>query len=390
MESFESATAQTLREISRHCDFLIQTFSATRRPSTPPTLDRPFADINLRDYISVKCSECSEALRRLRLSQYTSTELFGIYVHSVETFAAKASQMALAAYVPAGSSGTTSEIVGALEAFMQRKCDSFQELLLATVQEGLEVAVSNSPAEDDDGDDPDDGTSSDDEEAAGAGDAQRYTPQTVAILERVFERTSSITHAEKNRIANAIGLTPRQVTVWFCNRRYRHSPSDSAPTPATKFESSKKRELDPHQAGDDTEEDVKSDGENVEELLLTTIQGGKKRLELDVSESAGEEEDDSDDDQDSGSFSSEDGAAETADARERPSDVVALLDRALERNMNITQAEMNHIAKLINLTPQQVTVWFQKCRDQLKLSDGALTPAMQPESSKGRGLASQH
>ncbi|CAD6970137.1 unnamed protein product [Tilletia controversa] len=264
--------------------------------------------------------------------------------------------MALAAYVPAGSSGTTSEIV----------------------------------AEDDDGDDPDDGTSSDDEEAAGAGDAQRYTPQTVAILERVFERTSSITHAEKNRIANAIGLTPRQVTVWFCNRRYRHSPSDSAPTPAAKFESSKKRELDPHQAGDDTEEDVKSDGENVEELLLTTIQEGKKRLELDVSESAGEEEDDSDDDQDSGSFSSEDGAAETADARERPSDVVALLDRALERNMNITQAEMNHIAKLINLTPQQVTVWFQKCRDQLKLSDGALTPAMQPESSKGRGLASQH
>ncbi|CAD6984145.1 unnamed protein product [Tilletia controversa] len=248
--------------------------------------------------------------------------------------------MALAAYVPAGSSGTTSEIV---------------------VQEGLEVAVSNSPAEDDDGDDPDDGTSSDDEEAAGAGDAQRYTPQTVAILERVFERTSSITHAEKNRIANAIGLTPRQVTVWFCNRRYRHSPSDSAPTPATKFESSKKRELDPHQAGDDTEEDVKR-----------------------------EEEDDSDDDQDSGSFSSEDGAAETADARERPSDVVALLDRALEGNMNITQAEMNHIAKLINLTPQQVTVWFQKCRDQLKLSDGALTPAMQPESSKGRGLASQH
>ncbi|CAD6950169.1 unnamed protein product [Tilletia caries] len=198
-------------------------------------------------------AEFSEALRQHRLSQSLSTELFDIYVRAVENFAAKASQVALMAKIPAGHTVTTSDFIQTLQNFMQRKCDSLQKVMLATVQEGkkrLEVEVSESAAEDEDDDDAsDDDSSSSSDDAADAGGARKHPPQALRILELAFERTSNITHAEKNRIARAIGLTPRQVTVWFQNRRNRRKP-ESARTPASQPESSKKRKLATLQTAD--------------------------------------------------------------------------------------------------------------------------------------------
>ncbi|KAE8260489.1 hypothetical protein A4X13_0g300 [Tilletia indica] len=128
---------------------------------------------------------------------------------------------------------------------MRWRCDSLQDALLAAVEDGkkrLEIDVSDSAADDDDESD-EDGSDSDDEAVDPSGARKQHPPQALAILERAFERTNNITHAEKNRIAKAIGLTPRQVTVWFQNRRNRRKISKQVATPASESGSSKKRKL---------------------------------------------------------------------------------------------------------------------------------------------------
>ncbi|WFD33576.1 hypothetical protein MCUN1_000389 [Malassezia cuniculi] len=48
-----------------------------------------------------------------------------------------------------------------------------------------------------------------------------HSEYAVAILERAFEHAPNITQAEKHKLAAATGLQPRQVTIWFQNRRNR-------------------------------------------------------------------------------------------------------------------------------------------------------------------------
>lgn len=50
-----------------------------------------------------------------------------------------------------------------------------------------------------------------------------HSAHAIAILERAFEHTPNITQAEKYKLAHATGLQPRQVTIWFQNRRNRRS-----------------------------------------------------------------------------------------------------------------------------------------------------------------------
>ncbi|CAD6935455.1 unnamed protein product [Tilletia controversa] len=247
MDTFGSDDSQYLRDIVRDCDLLIQRLPA--HDWSPPASDKalPIATIDIRGYGS---AEFSKALQQHRLSQSLSAQLLDIYMRAVETFAAQASQLASRTNFPVGHALTA----GNIAAYMQRKCDSWQESMLAMVQEGkqrLELDVSESAAEDDDDDDDasDDDSSSSSDDAVDAGGARKHPPQALRILELAFERTSNITHAEKNRIARAIGLTPRQVTVWFQNRRNRRKP-ESARTPASQPESSKKRKLATLQTAD--------------------------------------------------------------------------------------------------------------------------------------------
>lgn len=46
------------------------------------------------------------------------------------------------------------------------------------------------------------------------GGSRAHTTEAIAILERAFAHTNSITQAEKQRLAEATGLQPRQVTIW--------------------------------------------------------------------------------------------------------------------------------------------------------------------------------
>nr|DBA11482.1 TPA_inf: bW [Pseudozyma hubeiensis] len=48
----------------------------------------------------------------------------------------------------------------------------------------------------------------------------------VRILEQAFEHTPNITQAEKFQLAEATGLQPKQVTIWFQNRRNRKGKKD--------------------------------------------------------------------------------------------------------------------------------------------------------------------
>ncbi|CAD6952290.1 unnamed protein product [Tilletia controversa] len=246
MATFESEDSQHLLKITQDCDLMIQLLSAHNGPQPPTNVDLSTAGIVISGYGS---ANFSEALQRFGLSQSLNTKLFDIYVRAVENFASETSVLASRTKLPAGHSLTS----GNIEAYMQRKCDSWQELMLAKIQEGknrLELDVSESAAEEDDDDDAsDDDSSSSSDDAADAGGARKHPPQALKILELAFERTSNITHAEKNRIARAIGLTPRQVTVWFQNRRNRRKP-ESARTPASQPESSKKRKLATLQTAD--------------------------------------------------------------------------------------------------------------------------------------------
>ncbi|PWN19498.1 hypothetical protein BCV69DRAFT_313751 [Microstroma glucosiphilum] len=51
--------------------------------------------------------------------------------------------------------------------------------------------------------------------------ARGHSAEAVAILEAAYAYTTNITQAEKRRLAQATGLEPRQVVIWFQNRRNR-------------------------------------------------------------------------------------------------------------------------------------------------------------------------
>ncbi|CAD6947919.1 unnamed protein product, partial [Tilletia controversa] len=117
--------------------------------------------------------------------------------------------MALAAKTPARPSGTTGSIVDALETFMQRKCDSFQETLFTALQKYLNVKITQSALQkylnvkipqlaeaDDENDAPENGTSSSDNRAAEADGANESPPEVVALFKRAAECVCHLTQDE--------------------------------------------------------------------------------------------------------------------------------------------------------------------------------------------------
>ncbi|WFD29458.1 hypothetical protein MSPP1_000467 [Malassezia sp. CBS 17886] len=57
-----------------------------------------------------------------------------------------------------------------------------------------------------------------------------HSPHAIRILENAFNHAPNITQAEKYKLAEATGLQPRQVTIWFQNRRNRRTGAKRAPT----------------------------------------------------------------------------------------------------------------------------------------------------------------
>nr|WJN24839.1 homeodomain transcription factor bW [Pseudozyma thailandica] len=55
----------------------------------------------------------------------------------------------------------------------------------------------------------------------------------VHILEQAFQHTPNITQAEKYRLAEVTGLQPKQVTIWFQNRRNRKGKKPNVKAPTT-------------------------------------------------------------------------------------------------------------------------------------------------------------
>ncbi|KAE8234920.1 hypothetical protein CF326_g37 [Tilletia indica] len=241
MNSFDSDNSQYLQAIHRDCDAITKSWLSTHKEA-PPLMEYDFqgAELGISGYGEVKTSQ---ALQRLRLSQSLSAKLLDIYLRAVAYFSSETARLVLKARITAGPSVSQNDFVNTLQIYMRRQCDSFQDVLLVAVEDGkkrLEIDVSDSAADDDESDDDE---SDSDDEAADQSTRKQHPAQALAILERAFERTNNITHAEKNRIAKAIGLTPRQVTVWFQNRRNRRKTSKPAATPASPSGSSKKRKL---------------------------------------------------------------------------------------------------------------------------------------------------
>lgn len=60
-----------------------------------------------------------------------------------------------------------------------------------------------------------------------------HSEHALAILENAFEHAPNITHAEKHTLAQMTGLQPRQVTIWFQNRRNRKPRGAQAASTST-------------------------------------------------------------------------------------------------------------------------------------------------------------
>ncbi|KAE8213939.1 hypothetical protein CF327_g2588 [Tilletia walkeri] len=244
MNSFDSHFSECLEAIHHNCDAITKSWLSTFK-EPPPLVKYEFqsTELDINGYGEVKISQ---ALQRFRLSQSLTAKLLHIYLRAVDKFSSETARFILKTRITAGPSVSQHEVVDTLQIYMRRQCDSLQNVLLAAVEDGkkrLEIDVSDSAADDND-DESDDGDSGSDDEAADpSGSRKQHPPQALAILERAFERTNNITHAEKNRIAKAIGLTPRQVTVWFQNRRNRRKISKPVATPGSPPGSSKKRKL---------------------------------------------------------------------------------------------------------------------------------------------------
>ncbi|SNX81906.1 related to b mating type locus, bW1 allele [Melanopsichium pennsylvanicum] len=60
-----------------------------------------------------------------------------------------------------------------------------------------------------------------------------HDSDAVRVLEQAFHHTPNITQAEKFRLAEVTGLKPKQVTIWFQNRRNRKGRKEQAKGEAT-------------------------------------------------------------------------------------------------------------------------------------------------------------
>ncbi|KAE8183883.1 hypothetical protein A4X06_0g7553 [Tilletia controversa] len=317
--------------------------------------------------------------------------------------------MALAAKTPARPSGTTGSIVDALETFMQRKCDSFQETLFTALQKYLNVKITQSALQkylnvkipqlaeaDDENDAPENGTSSSDNRAAEADGANESPPEVVASFKPGLELACSKAQdemalvakaaREMALVAKATRIALQQEIIWYQNRLDHRKPAYSAPNFVTQPESSTEFELAPHQA-DDGDEQMESDNGDVSRQLRTAVQEGQTRLEVDISSKAAEGGDH--DASNSGTLPSDNRAAEADGVNKSPLDVVALFKRAAECVCHLTQDEMDILVRSTGVTPQVSKGWIQACRYHHNQSGTASTSATQLESSKGRELASR-
>ncbi|KAK0536328.1 hypothetical protein OC834_001232 [Tilletia horrida] len=242
-------------DILKACDRFLDLFEQRVPLSSSSTIEiRISFDDSLLNYGT---EAFRQALARFRLSEALMMELVGVYKRGVARLCREATTQPLQLQISSGDALTREQVELWIRRLLERQCDRFQRIMTEAVEAGLQRVVVEEAGQDA-LEDVDFHLMPLDLSHA----ARKHPPQALAILERAFSLSANITHAEKSRLANAIGLTPRQVTVWFQNRRNRKKPpsvltSGAASTPTTS--SGKKRKLASIHDDEDDDEDFSDD-----------------------------------------------------------------------------------------------------------------------------------
>ncbi|WFD18143.1 hypothetical protein MCAP1_000355 [Malassezia caprae] len=185
------------------CLSMLKSLSTSDEKSlSSPVLNSPLAELNLRDINAVSFMN---AIRERPLSNDTQVLLIRLYERVL--FKLKGASMEKFTQIQRRWGSARRRALPRMEQLFRSQCQlaatRMQDTLLGIVDERLKnfQEAANEPA-----------------------DAHRgHSAKAVAILERAFEHAPNITQAEKYKLAEATGLQPRQVTIWFQNRRNRRS-----------------------------------------------------------------------------------------------------------------------------------------------------------------------
>ncbi|KAK0564621.1 hypothetical protein OC844_001612 [Tilletia horrida] len=244
-----SSDMQPLEEILQSCEGILRLLQAPDDPNTHQ-VDAHLNEAGILDY---GIAELDKELQSYRLSRGLTSSLIDIYKEAVGRMIEEGTRSPLKLTVTRGNSTLKREVLHSMRQFFSIRCDRYRAVIITTLTNARSRLQNDVEAS---------GEEDDILTAAEVGGTRKHPPQALAILERAFTLSPNITHAEKGRLASAIGLTPRQVTVWFQNRRNRKKPpsvltSGAAPTP--KPSPSKKRKLSSIHDDEDDNEDSSDD-----------------------------------------------------------------------------------------------------------------------------------
>ncbi|KAK0538699.1 hypothetical protein OC842_001222 [Tilletia horrida] len=251
MADSELATHNALQQVLRLCETMLHDLPGIDAPASAAAAASSAEPISLKlDDFGVL--QITDSLMQLRISSVLSSHLTDIYTRAIRQLLAKVSQLTLSISFSSTSPVSMDDVRAAVEAHVKQKCDAIRRVILGRVQEANRRLVAETDSSEDGCDDAERDVCA----------SRKHPPHALAILERAFSLSPNITHAEKGRLANAIGLTPRQVTVWFQNRRNRKKPpsvltSGAASTPTTS--SGKKRKLASIHDDEDDDENSSDD-----------------------------------------------------------------------------------------------------------------------------------
>ncbi|WFD42272.1 hypothetical protein MPSI1_000913 [Malassezia psittaci] len=197
-----------------------------------PALGAPCATLNLR---SINVDGFTEAIRDRPLASDVQDSLVSLFERAIQRLKTTFTQHFSDAQSRWGAS--RAHILPLLHELFETQCamaaQQTQETILSVVDERLDAYMA---------------------EANSSHWPRPHNAKAIAILETAFQHAPNITQAEKYKLAEATGLQPRQVTIWFQNRRNRragsrrplkrvsgrksithpHSPPQLAPVPASR------------------------------------------------------------------------------------------------------------------------------------------------------------
>ncbi|WFC98193.1 hypothetical protein MYAM1_000917 [Malassezia yamatoensis] len=211
-----------------------------------PALGAPSATLNLR---SINVDAFTKAIRERPLASDVQDSLISLFERAIQRLKTTFTQHFSDAQSRWGAS--RAHILPLLHELFETQCamaaQQTQESILAVVDERLDAYMA---------------------EANSSHWPRPHNAKAIAILETAFQHAPNITQAEKYKLAEATGLQPRQVTIWFQNRRNRragsrrplkrvsgrrsitqpHSPPQLAPVPASRRRNPSCQDVAPQKA----------------------------------------------------------------------------------------------------------------------------------------------